>query len=57
MYGLKQAGEIAHDELIKHLVPYGCKPTRHAPQYWKNNNTHFSFILCIDGFGIKYLDK
>ncbi len=26
MYGLKQAGIIAHKELIKHLAPHGYAP-------------------------------
>ena len=54
MYGLKQAGKIAHDELVKHLAPYGYKPARHTPGYWKHGNKPIAFVLCVDDFGIKY---
>ena len=57
MYGLKQAGKIAHDELVEHLAPYGYKPARHTPGYWKHDNKPISFVLCVDDFGIKYTNK
>ena len=57
MYGLKQAGKIAHDKLVKYLAPYGYKRARHTPGYWKHNNKPISFVLCVDDFGIKYTNK
>ena len=57
MYGLKQAGIIKHDELVKHLAPNGYKPAKHTPEYWKHNNTPISIVLDVDDFGIKYVNK
>ena len=57
MYGMKETGKIAHDELVKHLAPYGYKPARHKPGYWKHDNKPSSFALCVDDFGIKYTNK
>ena len=57
MYGLKQAGKIAHDELVKHLAPYGYKSARHTPWYWKHDNKQIFFVLCVDDFVIEYTNK
>ena len=38
---MKQANKIAHNELVKHIASYGYKP----------------FVLCVDDFGIKYVNK
>ena len=32
MYGLPQAGCIAHDALLKHLQPYGYHPIKQPPR-------------------------
>ena len=57
MYGLKQSRRIAHDELVKYLLPYGYKPSKRTPGLWKHETKHISFILCVDDFGIKYIGK
>ena len=57
IYGLKQSGRITHDELVKHLLPYGYKPSKHTPGLWKHETKPISFILCVDDFGIKYIGK
>ena len=31
IYGLKQAGIIAHKALVQHLEPFGYHPARHTP--------------------------
>ena len=31
MYGLPQAGNITHDELVRHLAPFGYHATTHIP--------------------------
>ena len=33
MYGLKQSGKIAYDELVKNLKPVGYSPTQHTQGY------------------------
>ena len=55
MHGLKQSGRIAHDELVKYLLPYGYKPPKRTPSLWKHDTKPISFILCVDDFGIKYV--
>ena len=57
MYGLKQSGRIVHDELVKHLLPYGYKPSKRTLGQWKHETKPISFILCVDDFGIKYIGK
>lgn len=37
MYGLKQAGKIANNQLKKFLAPHGYRPTR-TPGLWKHDN-------------------
>ena len=56
MYGLKQAGKIANEQLIKKLVPHGYRPTR-TPGLWKHDNKPISFTLIVDDFGVKYIHK
>ena len=55
MYGLKQAGIIAHNELIKHLAPYGYAPVQHTPGLWKHETRDTIFSLVVDDFAIKYI--
>ena len=54
MYGLPQAGEIAHDVLIQHLAPFGYHPNSHTPGLWIHDTKSLSFVLTVDDFGIKY---
>jgi hypothetical protein len=54
MYGLPQAGRLAHDELKTHLAPYGYKPVTYTPGLWVNIKRKISFTLVVDDFGIKY---
>ena len=56
MYGLKQAGKLANDQLIIFLEPHGYKPTR-TPGLWKHDNKPISFTLIVDDFGVKYKNK
>ena len=56
MYGLKQAGHIAHDQLVKHLAPHGYKPCKHTPGLWTHTTRLPTFTLVADDFGIKILD-
>ena len=54
MYGLKQAGIIAHKALIHHLAPFGYHPDRHAPGLWQHDTRESIFTLLVDNFAIKY---
>ena len=46
MYGLKQAGIIVYDELVKHLAKSGYTPIKNTPEYWKHTTKNFFCIMC-----------
>ena len=54
MYGLKQAGIIANDELIKHLKPYGYHPVKFTPGLWKHVDNDTILSLVVADFAIRY---
>ena len=54
IYGLKQAGIIAHRDLIHHLAPFGYHPYRHTPGLLQHENRDTIFTLVVDEFSIKY---
>ena len=56
MYGLKQAGIIANQELHAHLKPCGYEPVRHIPGLWHCTYTDSIFTLVVDDFLIQYTD-
>ena len=55
MYGLPQAGRLAHEELVTHLAPYGYTPVRFTPGLWVHNKLKTTFTLVVDDFGIKHM--
>ena len=57
MYGLPQAGIIAHKQLITHLATHGYHPTVHTPGLWKHSHQRIHFTLVVDDFGVKYINK
>ena len=57
MYGLRQADRILYGGLVKHLANSGHKPTKNTQGYWKHTTKRISFVLCVDAFGIKYVNK
>ena len=54
MYGLPQAGKLAHDKLKKVLEPHGYHPCRLTPGLWKHKTNSITFTLVVDDFGVKY---
>ena len=38
MYGLKQAGIIANQELVKHMAQFGYHTVQHTPGLWVHNS-------------------
>ena len=54
MYGLKQAGIIAHRALIHHLAPFRYHPACHNPGLWQYETRDTIFTLIVDDFAIKY---
>ena len=57
MYGLAQAGRIAHLDLVKHLKPFGYFPSKWTPGLWFHKTKPITFTLVVDDFGIKYIKK
>ena len=57
MYGLVQAGIIAHDALKEHLKPYGYAPENITQGIWTHKDRDINFTLVVDYFGIKYTNK
>ena len=54
MCGLKQAGRIAFDNLVKHMKKYGYHPCRITKELWTHISKSITFVLVVDDFGIKY---
>eukprot|EP00957_Ditylum_brightwellii_P060636 4604038-Ditylum_brightwellii.AAC.1 len=54
MYGLPQAGQIAHDQLVNHLDKYGYCPVQHTSSLWQHKARDITFSLIADDFDIKY---
>jgi hypothetical protein len=57
MPGLKQAGRIAHDRLVKHLNQHGYAPCKYTLALWKHETRDISFTLVVDDFHVKYIKK
>jgi Reverse transcriptase (RNA-dependent DNA polymerase) len=57
MYGLKQAGRLANDQLTTFLAQYGYRPCSITPGLWKHDTKDITFTLVVDDFGVKYTDK
>ena len=54
MYGLPNAGRIAQDKLIIHLIADGYYQCPHTPCLFKHMTRNIAFTLVVDDFGIKY---
>ena len=57
MYGLPQAGIIAHELLTKRLHQAGYRKSTVTPGYWHHEWRPISFTLVVDDFGVKYIKK
>ena len=56
MYGLPQAGLLAHQRLIKHLAAHGYIQTQTACLFAHTSNGTV-FTLVVDDFGVKYTTR
>ena len=54
MHGLKEAGYIAYQNLVKNLMPFGYEPMQWTPGLWRHKTRHATFTLAVDDFGIKH---
>jgi Reverse transcriptase (RNA-dependent DNA polymerase) len=57
MYGLKQAGRIANDQLTEFLAADGYAPVPITPGLWRHATRDITFTLVVDDFGIKYTNQ
>jgi hypothetical protein len=57
MYGLPQAGILANELLQRNLAKDGYRPTQHTHGLWTHNTRPISFLLVVDDFGVKYVDR
>ena len=57
MYGIVQAGIIAHTALKEHLQPFGYEPAPITPWLCRHNKNGLTSTLVVDYFGIKYKRK
>jgi hypothetical protein len=57
VYGLPQAGFLAHDQLIVFLADGGYFPAAHTPGLFLHKTKPISFTLCVDDFGVKYTKR
>ena len=53
-YGLKQAGRIAHDDLVKHLETAGYRKAELVEGYFYHETRDIDFTLVVDDFLIRY---
>ena len=54
MYGLKQAGIIANQELVKHMSPFGYHPMQQTPGIWVHDSRQTIFSLVVDDLCVQY---
>ena len=57
MPGLKQAGQIANERLVKHLNKFSYRPCPQTPALWKHESNGVVFALVVDDFGVKYVGE
>jgi hypothetical protein len=54
MYGLPQAGILAHDRLVEHLARHGYVKAPHTAGLFRHVTRPIQFTLVVDNFGVKY---
>jgi hypothetical protein len=57
MYGLPQAGILAHRLLEQRLNEHGYQQSQVTPGLWKQALKPISFTLCADDFSVKYIGQ
>ena len=54
MYGLKKAGIITNQELVKQMAPFGYYPVQHTSGLWFHDNPKTIFSLVVNNFCVQY---
>ena len=57
MYGLPQAGSLGQDQLENRLNQEGYYQSQTVSGLWKHKTKTIQFVLVVDDFGIKYINK
>ena len=57
VYGLPQAGVLAHAKLKSILAPHGYAPTKNTLGIWTHSTRPIAFDLVVDNFGVKYVGE
>ena len=57
MYGLKEAGCVAFQNLVKNLEPAGYEPIPFTPGLWRHKARKTTFTLVVDNFSITYFNN
>ena len=57
MYGLKNAGIIAHELLEKRLEEHGYRQSQYTHGLWTHKWRPICFSLVVDDFGVKYVGE
>ena len=57
MYGLPEAGVLAHKLLKERLLKHGYSEVDHTPGLFKHENRPVWFTLTVNDFGVKYTGK
>ena len=57
MYGLKQAGHIANQALVKHLATHDFYQCRRTPGLFRHRTRDLFFPLIVDDFFVGYSEK
>ena len=53
LYGLKESGRIANEDMIDHLASFGYHESKFTKELFKHDSRDISFTLVVDDFGIK----
>jgi hypothetical protein len=57
IWGLPQAGILANKRLCRKLAPFGYYKCINTPGLWYHETCPITFMLVVDDFGVKYVDK
>ena len=57
LYGLKESGRIANEDIVDHLALHGYHESEYTCGLFKHHNRNITFTLVVDDFGIKWTKK
>ena len=57
LYGMKQSGYLAQQELTQHLANHGYLPSKQTPCLFHHITDDIEFTLITDDFGVRYGNK